>query len=121
MAVFVTPQATTKQCIDAARARLQQMRDKQLGTAAAARANMEDPAFGGDPVGALDRANRAGREFSLALTALEDATMRLNRGLTMAEGIYNEVDLEKPDGIGRARDNHAANVAANDDSTPQRS
>lgn len=68
-----------------------------------------------------NRANRAGREFALAITALEDAAMRLNRGLTMAAGVYNEVDLEQPEGMERARANHAANVAANADGTPQRS
>ncbi len=62
-------------------------------------------------------ANRAdfnvGREYSLARTAVEDAKMRTTRALAKQEGIFNEVDLEKGEGIARARENHAANVAGN--------
>ena len=114
--------ATTKECIDGARERLLRLRDDQVAAAAAARRAPEGGSVGAEVAGdALDRANRAGREFSLALTALEDAAMRLNRGLTMAAGVYNEVDLEQDDGMRRARENHAANVAGNADSTAQRS
>lgn len=121
MAVIVEPKATTKECLDAARTRIEILRTEQLGAAAAARRSAQDPTFGERPATDLDRANRAGREYSLALTALEEAMMRLNRGLTMAAGVYNEVDLEKPDGIERAQANHAANVAGNQAGTPQRS
>lgn len=124
MAVTVEQKATTKECIDGARTRVGRLRDEQLAAAAKARGTIQDggPHFGdADPHNELDAASRAGREFSLALTALEDATMRLNRGLTMAAGVYNEVDLEKPGGIARAQANHAANVAGNAESTAQRS
>jgi hypothetical protein len=123
MAVTVEQKATTKECIDAARTRLARLRDEQSAAAAKARiATQGGPSFGDeDPEQQLDRANRAGREFALAITALEDTMMRLNRGLTMAAGVYNEVDLEKSDGIARAQANHAANVAGNADSTAQRS
>jgi hypothetical protein len=64
---------------------------------------------------ATDPASGAGREFSLAITALEDAKMRLTRGLAKQQGIFNEVDLEQAAGIERAQSNHAANVAGNAD------
>jgi hypothetical protein len=37
----------------------------------------------------------AAREFSLAITALEDAQMRGTRGLAMTAGIFNPADLQK--------------------------
>lgn len=128
MAVMLTNdrRATTKECIDAARERLEQLRNDQtvlLRELPQVPAVPEDGYTAGDAIVAdqRNRANRAGREFALAITALEDAAMRLNRGLTMAAGVYNEIDLEKPDGMERARANHEANVAANADRTPQRS
>lgn len=52
----------------------------------------------------------AGREFSLAITHLEDAKMRLTRGLAKRTGVFNEVDLEHPDGIARAQANFLVNA-----------
>lgn len=37
----------------------------------------------------------AGREFSLAATALEDAMMRFNRGMAYFNGTFSVADLEK--------------------------
>jgi hypothetical protein len=37
----------------------------------------------------------AGREFALAVTALEDAQMRFTRGLAMVQGKFAPADLEK--------------------------
>lgn len=37
----------------------------------------------------------AGREFALAKTALEDASMRYTRGLSMLNGKFEPADLEK--------------------------
>lgn len=39
----------------------------------------------------------AAREFSLAITALEDAQMRATRGLAMARGCFAPADLEADD------------------------
>ena len=44
----------------------------------------------------------AGRCFSLAITHLEDAKMRVTRGLALNRGVFNEVDLQNPEGIERA-------------------
>jgi hypothetical protein len=38
---------------------------------------------------------QAGREFALAITALEDAQMRFTRGLAMVQDKFAPVDLEK--------------------------
>lgn len=37
----------------------------------------------------------AAREFSIALTALEDVQMRFTRGLAIVQGKFNPADLEK--------------------------
>lgn len=37
----------------------------------------------------------AGREFSLAATALEEAMMRFNRGMSHLTGTFKTADLEK--------------------------
>lgn len=102
--------ATTKECIDGARERLETLRAEQLRRASGAPTHEE-----------AEQAMAAVREYAIAITALEDAAMRLNRGLTKAAGIYNEVDLQKPDGIERAKADHAANVAGNQAGPPQRS
>jgi hypothetical protein len=39
--------------------------------------------------------DQAAREFSLAITALEDAQMRATRGLAMRSGVFNPADLQK--------------------------
>ena len=52
----------------------------------------------------------AGRCFSLAITHLEDAKMRVTRGLALNRGVFNEVDLQNPEGIERAVSNFEANV-----------
>ena len=46
-----------------------------------------------------DHANQRGaaREFSLAVTALEEARMRFTRGYAMLSGRYNPADLEAID------------------------
>lgn len=36
----------------------------------------------------------AAREFSLAITALEDAQMRATRGLAMVQGVFKPADLQ---------------------------
>jgi hypothetical protein len=46
-------------------------------------------ANGGPEMGA------SGREFSLAITAIEDAQMRYTRGLAMRLGKFSPADLEK--------------------------
>jgi hypothetical protein len=46
-------------------------------------------ANGGPEMGA------SGREFSLAITAIEDAQMRFTRGLAMRLGKFSPADLEK--------------------------
>ena len=61
----------------------------------------------------LDRGDPAGREFALAITALEDAKLRATRGLAHRHGIFNEVDLQNPAGIARAKDNFDRNVMGN--------
>ena len=96
--------ATTKQLVDDGIFRLEVMRQN---------AKM-----------AVERDGRdtgAGREFSLAITALEEAKLRLTRGLAKYNEVFNEVDLELDDGLGRARENFERNVAGNEDDSPQRS
>lgn len=63
----------------------------------------------------------AGREYSLAITALEDAKIRTTRGIAKDAGVFNEVDLEQDAGMDRARANHEANVAGNADGSIARS
>jgi len=65
----MTPSPTIKELIDEAIGRLDGHRSQFPGTAA--------------------------REFSLAITALEDAQMRATRGLAMATGRFVPADLEK--------------------------
>src|SRR5881628_2499096 len=50
----------------------------------------------------------AGREFALALTTIEEIGWRVTRGVAMANGIFNQVDLEKDEGLPRARENFEA-------------
>ncbi len=50
----------------------------------------------------------AAREFALAITHLEDAQMRVTRGVAMMNGVFNEVDLETEHGITRAQNNWLA-------------
>lgn len=42
-----------------------------------------------------ESAHPAAREFSLAITALEDAQMRATRGLAMTKGVFAPADLQK--------------------------
>jgi hypothetical protein len=42
----------------------------------------------------LDSTSSAAREFSLAITALEDAQMRATRGLAKIQGKFAPVDLQ---------------------------
>lgn len=55
----------------------------------------------------------ADRELALAITHLEDAKMRVTRGIAMYRGIFNEVDLQTTAGIERATSSFEANVAGN--------
>lgn len=61
----------------------------------------------------LDHGDPAGREFALAITALEDAKLRATRGLAHRHGIFNEVDLQNPAGLSRAKENFDRNVMGN--------
>ena len=65
----MTPRPTIKELIDEAIAHLDEFRANHPGAPA--------------------------REFSLAITALEDAQMRATRGLAKATGQFNPADLEK--------------------------
>lgn len=61
----------------------------------------------------------AGREFSLAITALEDAQMRFTRGLAREKGVFRPVDLERVDGPSeRARFEEEARAAAPTEEIP---
>jgi hypothetical protein len=55
----------------------------------------------------------AARNFSIAITSIEDAKMRYTRGRAIEEGIFNEVDLDLEPGMKRARDNFHDNVVGN--------
>lgn len=48
-----------------------------------------------DRRGVLERLHPAGREFSLAITAMEDAQMRYARGRHMQEGSFSPSDVDR--------------------------
>jgi hypothetical protein len=54
-------------------------------------------AYDGGPGGTPATAPLAGREFSLAITALEDALMRYTRGRAQQLGVFRPVDLDDLD------------------------
>lgn len=47
---------------------------------------------------ALDHPDQPGRDFSTAITKMEEAQMWFTRGLAKVQGKFNPADLEKSDG-----------------------
>lgn len=48
--------------------------------------------------------DEADREFALAIVRLEDAKTRATRGIAMRAGLFEELDLQKPEDVARLLD-----------------
>ena len=65
--------------------------------------------------------DRADREFEIALMNLENAKMRATRGIAMRAGLFDEIDLQTPEGLDQAMKRAAvlAGVRLDDASDPR--
>ncbi|WP_210490928.1 hypothetical protein [Patulibacter sp. SYSU D01012] len=65
--------------------------------------------------------DRANREFEIALMNLENAKMRATRGIAMRAGLFDEIDLQTPEGLDQAMKRAAvlAGIPVDDDVDPR--